>query len=290
MHIVSSLSSTGHTVNEDFILLQPNRWALLLDGSSGLMPNVLVPHLHGRFQSDAQWFVHTFAHAFAQVEQPSTSLPTAVEQALALVEQQYLAIPISDHLRGFAYEPSASLAIFRDVEESGPELFLLGDCTAIWDGGEFQDPAVSRLDRQAIQLCMHLSSSTGQPPAEVIKSPAMRKILLEHREKKNQMNQTDGYCVLAPRTGLAQYGTLLFLPSQTAHHILLMSDGLAAGYQTYNLEPGPQEFLNTACTHGLHSLLSRLRAVEHADQDLRQFPRLKPSDDASGILVEVSQP
>ena len=59
MDIVSTLSSTGRKVNEDFIHLQPNRWAMLLDGSSGLMPNVLVPHLQGRFQSDAQWFVHT---------------------------------------------------------------------------------------------------------------------------------------------------------------------------------------------------------------------------------------
>ena len=150
MDIVSTLSSTGRTVNEDFIHLQPNRWAMLLDGSSGLMPNVLVPHLQGRFQSDAQWFVHTFAHAFAQVEQPSTPLPTAVEQALALVEQQCQAIPIADHLRGFSYEPSASLAIFRNTQESGPELFLLGDCTAIWDGGVYHDPAVSRLDDRAI--------------------------------------------------------------------------------------------------------------------------------------------
>lgn len=171
MDVVSTLSSTGRTVNEDFIHLQPNRWAMLLDGSSGLMPNVLVPHLQGRFQSDAQWFVHTFAHAFAQVEQPSTPLPTAVEQALALVEQQYLAIPIADHLRGFAYEPSASLAIFRNTQESGPELFLLGDCTAIWDGGVYHDPAVSRLDDRAIQLCMHLSDTTGNRLPKSSKAP-----------------------------------------------------------------------------------------------------------------------
>ena len=266
MDVVSTLSSTGRTVNEDFIHLQSNRWAMLLDGSSGLMPNVLVPHLQGRFQSDAQWFVHTFAHAFAQVEQPSTPLPTAVEQALALVEQQYLAIPIADHLRGFAYEPSASLAIFRTTEAFGPELFLLGDCTAIWDGGVYHDPAVSRLDDRAIQLCMHLSDTTGQPPAEVIKSPAMREKLLEHREKKNHPEQPDGYTVLAPHTGLA------------------------AGYQSYLLEPGPQEYLHAACTQGLSSLLSRVRAVEQVDQDLRQFPRLKPSDDASGVLVELAQP
>ena len=290
MDVVSTLSSTGRTVNEDFIHLQPNRWAMLLDGSSGLMPNVLVPHLHGRFQSDAQWFVHTFAHAFAQVEQPSTPLPTAVEQALVLVEQQCQAIPIADHLRGFAYEPSASLAIFRTTEAFGPELFLLGDCTAIWDGGVYHDPAVSRLDDRAIQLCIHLSDTTGQPPAEVVKSPAMRATLLEHREKKNHPEQPDGYSVLAPHTGLAQYGTHLSLSSQGIHHVFLMSDGLAAGYQSYHLEPGPQEYLNAACTQGLFSLLSRVRAVEHADPQLRQFPRLKPSDDASGVLVELVQP
>ena len=290
MDVVSTLSSTGRKVNEDFIHLQPNRWAMLLDGSSGLMPNVLVPHLQGRFQSDAQWFVHTFAHAFAQVEQPSTPLPTAVEQALALVEQQYQAIPIADHLRGFAYEPSASLAIFRNTQESGPELFLLGDCTAIWDGGVYHDPAVSRLDDRAIQLCMHLSDTTGQPPAEVIQSPAMRAKLLEHREKKNHPEQPDGYTVLAPHTGLAQYGTHLSLSGQGVHHVFLMSDGLAAGYQSYHLEPGPQEYLHAACSQGLSSLLSRVRAVEQADQDLRQFPRLKPSDDASGVLVELAQP
>ena len=89
---------------------------------------------------------------------------------------------------------------------------------------------------------------------------------------------------------LAQYGTHLSLSGQGIHHVFLMSDGLAAGYQSYRLEPGPQEYLHAACTQGLASLLSRVRAVEQADQDLRQFPRLKPSDDASGVLVELAQP
>lgn len=290
MDVVHTLSATGRTVNEDFIHLQPNRWALLLDGSSGLMPNVLVPHLQGRFQSDAQWFVHAFSQAFAQVEQPATPLPTAVDQALALVEQQYRAIPIADHLRGFAYEPSASLALFRNTAEFGPELFLLGDCTAIWDGGVYHDPAVSRLDDRAIQRCKHLSATTGQPPAQVVQTPAMRDMLLEHRAKKNHPEQPDGYSVLAPHTGLAQYGTHLSLSGQGVRHVFLMSDGLAAGYQSYHLEPGPQEYLHAACTQGLSTLLTRLRAVEQADPELRQFPRLKPSDDASGVLVEMVQP
>lgn len=286
MRILETLSSTGLSVNEDLILTQPGRWAILLDGSSGLTPSVLLPYVDPSIRSDAQWLVHAFAQAFAQVEQPQLPLPQVVEQALALVEGQYQAMPIPAHLRGPEYEPSASLAILRSTP-TGAELFMLGDCTAIWTGGTYQDPAVSRLDQRALQLCQQLAASTGKSIAQATQLPEVRQMLREHRRNKNRLDRPDGYGVLAPRAGLAQFGTLISLSAQEVGHVLIMSDGLAAGYQVYGLEDGPQAYLEAAKTSGLSALESRLREVEHADPDFCRFPRLKPSDDASGVLVEL---
>lgn len=286
MRILETLSSTGLSVNEDFILTKPGRWAVLLDGASGLTPSVLLPYVDPTIRSDAQWLVRTFAQAFAQVEQPHLPLPQVVDDALALVEAQYQSIPVPAHLRGPEQEPSASLAILR-ATSAGAELFLLGDCTAIWTGGTYQDPAVPCLDHRALQLCLQLAASTGQSVAQASQFPEVRRTLSEHRRKKNRPDLPDGYRVLSPRTGLAQFGTLISLSTQDVSHVLILSDGLAAGYQVYQLEDGPQAYLEAAKCSGLSALETRLREMEHADPDFHHFPRLKLSDDASGILVEL---
>lgn len=286
MHILETISSTGLSINEDFILTHPDRWAILLDGSSGLTPSVLLPYVDSSIRSDAQWLVRAFAQAFAQVEQPQLPLPQVVDLALARVEAEYQAMPIPGHLREPEHEPSASLAILRSTS-TGAELFLLGDCTAIWTGGTHQDPAVSRLDHRALQLCQQVAASTGTSIAQATQHPQVRQTLLEHRRKKNRLDLPDGYSVLAPRTGLSQFGTLISLSAQDVRHVLLLSDGLAAGYQVYGLENSAQAFLQAAQTSGLSTLETRLRDVEHADPDFGRFPRLKPSDDASGVLVSL---
>ena len=49
-----------------------------------------------------------------------------------------------------------------------------------------------------------------------------------------------------------------------------------------------QTLYEAARQQGLATLLMEVRALENADGDCRQFPRAKCNDDATGLLVEIS--
>jgi hypothetical protein len=68
---------------------------------------------------------------------------------------------------------------------------------------------------------------------------------------------------------------------------LIASDGFFRLVDHY-AELSEEELLARACGTGeVASLYERLRAIETADSDCTRFPRFKPADDASAIVLEA---
>ena len=77
------------------------------------------------------------------------------------------------------------------------------------------------------------------------------------------------------------------LPAPEGALVLLASDGflaLVSDYKAYDVEG----LMEAACDTGLQALGEELRAIEHNDPRGTQFPRFKPSDDATALLLKVS--
>lgn len=289
MNILDCISRAGKLHNEDLVEVDAGGYALVLDGSSGLRPNTVTPHLEGgRFFTDAQWLVAAFARHFSLQWASPLPLSQVVDVCLEGLAAEYAALPIPENARHFF--PTASLAIYRAGPEVG-ELFLLGDCTAILSAGEqtllLRDPAVSRLDGAALALGAARAKADGCTPAQAMQQPAVRELLRSNRSKANRPDLPDWYGVLAPLPGLAQYGLSHTLPLSAQGRLLLLTDGLAAYHQVYGLTPTPKDFLARAETFGLARLLDAQRALEEADPEFVTYLRLKKCDDASGVLLAL---
>ncbi len=74
---------------------------------------------------------------------------------------------------------------------------------------------------------------------------------------------------------------------QTPAHLLLMTDGfsaLADRYRAYDAAG----LVRAALHKGLHELARELRAIEAGDAASAKYPRYKPSDDATALLMRLT--
>ena len=70
-------------------------------------------------------------------------------------------------------------------------------------------------------------------------------------------------------------------------HLLIVSDGLYRLVDVFGVWDGAG-LLQAALSDGLDPLCAQLRDLEARDEACVQFPRVKASDDASGLLVRIN--
>ncbi|MEQ8825943.1 MAG: protein phosphatase 2C domain-containing protein [Filomicrobium sp.] len=108
------------------------------------------------------------------------------------------------------------------------------------------------------------------------------------REKRGaRLNREDGYAVLSitpPPPNLIGHGRIEVKPGS---HVLLATDGLTRLIEVFSRYT-PQELLDAAIAHGLETLCKELRELETQDGDCLKHPRIKRSDDATGLLLRAT--
>lgn len=115
---------------------------------------------------------------------------------------------------------------------------------------------------------------------------ARRHIWPAVRAKRAAMNTAGGYGILSitpPPASFIARGSLSIPPGI---RVLLMTDGLARLVDVF-ARYTPAAMFEAACRHGLASLAAELRRIEDADPECGTYPRAKPSDDATGLLLTV---
>lgn len=275
-----SFSRSTRSINEDIATVCGlSCW--VLDASSGL-----TGRKYTNGPSDGVWFVQHWdrflRRTAADLDRP---LAQIVAQGIAEVEQEYIKIvrtPAIDRVD----VPSASIALLRFTERTY-DYFLLGDCTLILGQGAcpeiIADKRVSDLDKKTIAEITRLKRESDLSHAEAMKR--VRPMLLEYRRQKNVPN---GYWVLgmeADAIGQAQAGSK---PLSDMGQCLLMTDGFAQGWDTFQLASTPESWLARVRERGLSATYDQLFEAAESDLSCIKFPRLKVLDDASAVLTEFS--
>lgn len=101
------------------------------------------------------------------------------------------------------------------------------------------------------------------------------------KEGRARRNRPDGYSILeCSRDALA---IPEFIPLGSPAEILLCTDGYYRAVDSYQLHD--DESLLTASAASVDQVLARLRAVEATDPDCIRYPRFKPADDATAVML-----
>lgn len=275
LRVVRHLSQRGTgDVNEDaYGWSEEAAW--VIDGASGIGLRKLSAEA-----SDAAWYARTVSAALAR--HVGGTLPLAGVLAAAIEEARAAFKTLHDgDLEPFE-APSACGALVR-FDALRVEYALLGDCTLI--AGTTAEPLVIR-DQRVSELerpiLARLSALLGAGVSDraAIRSEILPMVL----EMRTRMNRPGGYYALSLEPAAAAQAVTGTLDRRRDAPIVLLTDGFSRLFDTLSA-CSAAEFYGRACTRGFAGLYDALRRAESADPEARRFPRLKLSDDATGLAV-----
>jgi serine/threonine protein phosphatase PrpC len=114
---------------------------------------------------------------------------------------------------------------------------------------------------------------------------------LDRLRAKRALHNTEepgGYWVFGLQPECADHARYWQLPLKRPAHILLCTDGLSALVDRYHAYDAAG-IVRAALDKGLHELGRELRDIEAADAGGAKHPRFKPSDDATGVLLRLTE-
>jgi hypothetical protein len=107
------------------------------------------------------------------------------------------------------------------------------------------------------------------------------------RAQRLRRNHPGGYGVLAPEPECLDMLRIERVPAAAVRRILLVSDGFYRLVDVYGALRDA-ELIQRAEEQGADGLLRELRTIEATDPNGARYPRLKPVDDATAVLLRVS--
>ncbi len=272
--VVDAVCDAPGAVNEDrWGALDHSAW--VLDGSTGLTTDHVLPG-----PSDALWLMERIDSGFRAENRADAapSLAAALRPILAEARAEFARVARRPKAEP-ADMPCGSLAMLC-VREGVAEMSSLGDCRILdGDGRAFGTSGVTALDDRLVAEVVALQKE-GVPHRDI-----WQRLLPMIRRHRALMNRPEGYWTTDVTGAGLDHIEIERVPARAGDHFLLMSDGFYRLVDTYRRYTYPQ--LMDAARAGLAPLLLELRDIEAGDPECRTYPRLKPRDDATAVLVRV---
>jgi hypothetical protein len=208
------------------------------------------------------------------------SLAAALRPILAAARTEFARAALRPDAEA-ADMPCGSLAMLR-VKDGVAELSSLGDCRIVYgvDGHCFGTSGVTVLDERLGAEVIALQKEG------VLQREIWSRLLPLTRRHRSLMNRSEGYWTTDLTGDGLDHIEIEHVPARASGRFLLMSDGFYRLVDVYRRYTYPT-LLAAAQARGLGSLFDELRAIEADDPECRKYPRLKPRDDATAVLVRV---
>lgn len=282
------LSAHGHGYrgfNEDAFGVTEN-FLWMIDGATGVIKERLFP---ADPSSDACWFANQFSDALARQvkgrghQEPDLEamIRSANAEVLAAADEANPDFRNIDHWK----RPAASVTVAK-VTTTQFIYAAIGDCAALVkkkDGSVIVlgDDRVGKFDRRTVQEMTRLrekNPDTGQDELfDQLKIIEQRKI----------RNSEAGYWVADLSDTWMDEMVTGSIPLAEIETLMFCTDGLYRLCDTFKTHT-PEQLIEQAKGKGIKGLIDELRSLEAEDYDCKKAPRTKVSDDASGIVLDVT--
>ncbi|WP_435065548.1 protein phosphatase 2C domain-containing protein [Halobaculum sp. EA56] len=275
----AAVTDAGTDPNEDTVgYTDAGCW--VFDGATGLKDVTRTPA-----KSDARWYVHALEREVCDRLASDASLTEIAADAIQAVRARYREFD-GEFPPDRVDRPAAAGMIVRWRPEH-LDLFGLADCLVVI---RYEDGRVSTLtdDRLRPFETAAIEVAHGRVLDGRDIATARQSVLPMLRETRSLLNTPDGYWAFGLIPQAADHAVTMTLDRSAVDDVLVCSDGFVAAVDTYDCVPNWEALISTVATHGLTSVVDRIRAVEERDVECRRFPRLKPSDDASALYLDLS--
>jgi hypothetical protein len=252
--------------------------AVVIDGVTAISE----PLMPGK--SDPAWLAHFAARRIAAHSADGGNARDWIAAAAADAAKSFTALrcraPKERH-----EIPYASLMLTA-LGDDTVDAFWFGDCGAIVkaaDGGTqiLGDSIESRVRER--DFIAQLAAAQGLSPIAALASGNSTP---ELRMRRNAFNTPKGPKLFAPDPKCARHASTARATVGPGATILLATDGFLVPVIDHARHT-PASFVEAASDKGLAVLAAETRAFEAEDPEGLRYPRFKPSDDATAVLLRV---
>ena len=279
MKLLGAESQGSGAVNEDGFgyIGSPDHVsaAWIFDGVTGINPRNHLPA-----GSDAQWLVARAQVHLTELAPRDIALENLLHDLVARLIADWAAASAKLDLPR-DYDPPAACLVLVKRYANGWQCLRLGDsCLLAREArGDHRILAASPNNSFDHWLAREAHKRREQGVLDV--KALLAEFAPQLREARAKRNRPDGYSVLeCSRDALAMPEIVnLGWPAQ----LLLCTDGYYRAVDTYGLMDDGQ--LMDASADGVTDVLKLIRSTEAGDLDCMRFPRFKPADDATALML-----
>lgn len=250
--------------SEDVVVVLPNA-VVLLDGATSLDPAL----------PSGGWYASRLAGELAGrlAGYAGTDLADLLAGAIKAVARDHRLTPGSS--------PSSTVALLR-WNDTTVEGLVLADSPIVAftpDGPSvLADTRIARLPPGA-GYRQQLRTGGGYGENHVV---ALRKAVEATARRRNT---EDGFWVAEADPEAAHHAERATWPAESVTTVLMASDGVTCGVDTYGVFPDWRALHDLAVTTGPEAVLDRVRAAEQSDPEGARWPRPKPHDDQALVVA-----
>lgn len=271
---LAALSEAAGVSNEDVLGLRLPGAAWVIDGATASTSRAIEG------KTAPEWYASELSAALTECR--TIDARSWLKEALKRTLDRYRTLVPDDDI---APRPSAAIAAVK-LDGNSLTTIALGDVMVmVWSNAADQVRQIHGGEVSSTE--QEFESQLQELLAEGLPLDRARHQTLEcvERRRQEKMNRDGGYWIasLVPEAAdhALQYTTHV-LPGD---RVLLASDGFVAA-ERYGIVRDWASVMRGE--PGLEFVYRETRQIEAADPDSRQFPRIKASDDATALLLEVA--
>ncbi|WP_338750165.1 hypothetical protein [Janibacter alittae] len=262
---ISAATLAGGEKNQDRYAYGDD-WAFVLDGASSFATD--------QPEHDGGWYAERLKNALVE------ELTSNPDDATTDIVARAIDVAASAHDDPETC-PTSTIALARWSSET-VEAYVLGDSTVALIGeGDETVLTNTRVADVAPSLRKEYRSRLRQGHGFDEEHRALLQDLQEHQAMAR--NRPGGYWIAGAEPKAANKADLIAVQRDTLTAIVLASDG-AASCVTYKTVPTWGRF----AAIGPHNAVHATHAIEAADSNASQWPRSKPHDDKTAIVIDLS--
>jgi hypothetical protein len=250
--------------SEDVVVVLPHA-VVLLDGATSLDPEL----------PSGGWYASRLAGELAGrlAGYPNTDLADLLAASIKTVARDHELVP--------GKSPSSTVALLRWTD-TVVEGLVLADSPIVaftHDGpSPLVDERLTTMPRGA-GYRDRLASGAGYDENHLV---ALRKAV---ERTATRRNVEGGFWVAEAEPDAAHYAVRATWPRDSVSTVLMASDGVACGVDTYHVFADWSSVRDLAKAAGPEAVLDRVRAAEASDPDGARWPRPKPHDDQALVVA-----
>lgn len=241
---------------------------VLLDGATSLDPDLPT----------GGWYASRLAGELAGrlAGYPDTDLADLLAAAIKSVARDHGLVP--------GRSPSSTVALLRWNATVVEGLVLADSPIVAFTASGPSVLADTRIDRlpPGAGYRRQLSTGGGYGENHLV---ALRKAVESNARRRNT---EDGFWVAEADPDAAHQAERMTWPRESLTTVLMASDGVTCGVDTYGVFADWQELHDLALSSGPEAVLDRVRAAELSDPDGVRWPRPKPHDDQALVVARFS--